>query len=165
MMKIGIAVMAAVFISSCANFYAVEKRSARFEDRFSGEHAVLAECVATRLQADGRSFLRPLQFRIRQYPDIRASEIHAYDTRYLQNTYSTYAPSNPDAILIYGNPVPEILSATQRNQNDKSVYAFALMLQQSDDTTVNASLRGDPFMSNIAWRVLQSCVASMTEPE
>jgi hypothetical protein len=165
MMKVGIAVMAAVLMSSCVNFYAVEKRSARFEDRFSGEHSALAECVAIRLQSDGRSFLRPLQFRIRQYPDIHSSEIHAYDTRYLQNAYSTYAPSNPDAILIYGNPVPEILSATQRNPNDKSVYAFALMLQQSDDTTVNASLRGDPFMGNIAWKILQSCVASMTGPE
>lgn len=165
MMKIGIAVMAAVFISSCANFYAVEKRSAHFEDRFSREHSALAECVATRLQSDGRSFLRPLQFRIRQYPDIHASEIHAYDTRYLQNAYSTYAPSNPDAILIYGNPVPEILSATQRNQNDKSVYTFALMLQQISDTTVSVSLRGDPFMGSIAWKILQSCVASMVEHE
>lgn len=152
-------------MSSCTNFYNAKERSERFEDQFAGEHSALAGCVATRLQSDGRSFLRPLQFRIRQYPDIHAAEIHAYDTRYMQNAYSTYAPSNPDAILIYGNPVPEILSATQRNENDKSVYAFALMLQQIDDTTVSASLRGDPFMGNIAWKILQSCVASMAEPE
>ena len=77
---------------------------------------------------------------------------------------AAYAPSNPDAILIYGNPVPEILSAAQRSENDKYVYAFALMLQKIDDTTLNASLKGDLFMGNIAWKILQSCAASAIKP-
>ncbi len=51
--------------------------------------------------------------------DIHASEIHAHDTRYLHNAYAAYAPSNPDAAFIYGNPTPEIISAAQRSENDR----------------------------------------------
>ncbi|WP_394809127.1 hypothetical protein [Nitrosomonas sp.] len=163
-MKILIMLLTVFFIVACANLSGSKEKAQLFEENFVGEHSALASCVANKLQSDGRSFMHVLQFRNRQYPDMQASEIHAYDTRYLHNVYSTYAPSNPDAILIYGNPVPEILSAAQRGENDKSVYAFALMLQTIDDTTVNASLRGDSFMGNIAWKILQLCVASTTKP-
>lgn len=156
--------MAACFMSACANFSDVTDKTQRFEEKIAGEHTALAACVTAKLQSDGRSFLRPLQFRNRQYPDINASEIHAYDTRFLRNAIATYAPSNPDAILIYGNPATEVQSATQRGDNDKPVYAFALMLQQADATTVNASLRGDAFFGDIAWKILQSCAASTAGP-
>ena len=163
-MKILILLLTVFFMAACANLSDSKAKAQLFEEKFVGEHAVLASCVANKLQSDGRSFMRALQFRNRQYPDMQASEIHAYDTRYLHNAYSTYAPSNPDAILIYGNPVPEILSAAQRSENDKYVYAFALMLKKIDDTTVNASLKGDSFMGNIAWKILQSCAASTIKP-
>ena len=159
-MKILIVFLAVFCITACANLQDSKAKPQLFEEKFAGEHSVLASCVASKLQSDGRSFMRALQIRNRQYPDMQASEIHAYDTRYLHNAYSTYAPSNPDAILIYGNPAPEILSAAQRGENDKSVYAFALLLQKIDDTTVNASLKGDSFMGNIAWKILQACAAS-----
>lgn len=163
-MKILIILLTVFFIVACANLSHSREKTQLFEEKFVGEHSVLASCVANKLQSDGRSFMRALQFRNRQYPDISASEIHAYDTRYLRNAIATYAPSNPDAILIYGNPDSEILSATQRGENDKPVYAFALLLQKIDDTTVNASLKGDSFMGNIAWKILRSCVASATKP-
>lgn len=163
-MKILIVFLTVFFIAACANLYDSKEKAQLFEEKFVGEHSILASCVANKLQSDGRSFMRVLQIRNRQYPDIHASEIHAYDTRYLHNAYAAYAPSNPDAILIYGNPTPEILSAAQRSENDKYVYAFALMLQKIDDTTVNASLKGDSFMGNIAWKILQSCAASTIKP-
>lgn len=163
-MKILIVFLAVFFIMACANLQDSKEKSQLFEEKFLGEHSDLASCVANKLQSDGRSFMRALQIRNRQYPDMQASEIHAYDTRYLHNAYSTYAPSNPDAILIYGNPVPEILSAAQRSENDKSVYAFALLLQKIDEISVNATLKGDSFMGNIAWKILQACAASTTKP-
>lgn len=156
--------LAVFFMAACANLHDTTGKTQRFEEKLAGQHAALAACVTAKLQSDGRSFLRPLQFRNRQYPDIHASEIHAYDTRFLRNAIPTYAPSNPDAILIYGNPAAEVQSATQRSDNDKTAYAFALMLQQIDAATVNASLRGDAFFGDIAWKMLQSCAASTANP-
>ncbi|MBS0498024.1 MAG: hypothetical protein JSR51_10315 [Proteobacteria bacterium] len=164
-MKRCIAILTALFMAACANLNdASGDKTQRFEEKLAGDHAALAACVTAKLQYDGRSFLRPLQFRNRQYPDIHASEIHAYDTRFLRNAIATYAPSNPDAILIYGNPAVEVQSATQRSDNDKPAYAFALMLQQFDAATVNASLRGDAFFGDIAWKMLQSCATSTANP-
>lgn len=163
-MRSAIAFLVAGLVTACANFPDTQQNTQRFEEKFSGEHAALAQCVAAKLQSDGRSFLRPLQFRNRQFPDIQASEIHAYDTRYLRGAIATYAPSNPDAVLIYGGPVAEVQSADQRSKNDQAVYAFALLLQQIDDRTVQASLRGDAFFGQIAWKMLQSCTVSATNP-
>jgi len=163
-MKQWIIVLTACFVAGCANLNGGTDKTPRSEERFAGEHAALAACVAAKLQSDGRSFMRPLQFKNRQYPDIQASEIHAYDTRYLHNGTATYAPSNPDAILIYGNPAIEIQSAVQRSDNDKPVYAFAVLLQQVDDANVTASLRGDPFFTNIAWKIVESCAAITAKP-
>ena len=151
-------------LTACANFPDTQQNTQRFEDKFSGEHAALAQCVVVKLQSDGRSFLRPLQFRNRQFQDIHASEIHAYDTRYLRGAIATYAPSNPDAVLIYGSPEVEVQSADQRSKNDQAPYSFALLLQQTDDRSVQASLRGDAFFGQIAWKMLQSCAASATNP-
>jgi hypothetical protein len=159
-----ITVLTVFILAACANLNGATDKTQRSEEQFAGEHAALAACVVAKLQSDGRSFLRPLQFKNRQYPDMHASEIHAYDTRYLRNAIATYAPSNPDAILIYGNPALEIQSAAQRSDNDKPVYAFALLLQQADATKVTASLRGDPFFANIAWKIVESCVAATAKP-
>lgn len=163
-MRRWIVVFAVFFMAACANLHDATGKKQRFEEKITGEHAALAACVTAKLQSDGRSFLRPLQFRNRQYPDIHASEIHAYDTRFMRNAIATYAPSNPDAILIYGNPAVEVKSATQGTDNDKTAYAFALMLQQADAATVDASLRGDAFFGDIAWKILQSCAASPANP-
>ncbi|MDV6340364.1 hypothetical protein R2103_01075 [Nitrosomonas sp. Is24] len=159
-----ISVLTVFILAACANLNGATDKTQRSEEQFAGEHAALAACVVAKLQSDGRSFLRPLQFKNRKYPDMHASEIHAYDTRYLRSAIATYAPSNPDAILIYGNPALEIQSAAQRNDNDKPVYAFALLLQQADNTKVTASLRGDPFFADIAWKIMELCVAATAKP-
>lgn len=163
-MKIVIVGLVLFFISACANLIDSNTKPQQFEEQLFGAHAALASCVINKLQSDGRSFLRPLQFRWRQYQDIDASEIHAYDTRYRHNATATYAPSNPDAIFIYAHTEPEILPSAQRSDNDKAVYAFALLLKKIDSRTVQASLRGDAFISNIAWNILQSCAATELEP-
>lgn len=163
-MKFLIILSVAGLLTACAHFPGTQQNTQRFEENFTGDHAGLAECVVIKLQSDGRSFLRPLQFRNRQFPDIHASEIHAYDTRYLRGAIATYAPSNPDAILIYGSPAAEVQTADQRSNNDQTAYAFALLLQQTDDRTVQASLRGDAFFGQIAWKMLQSCAASTVKP-
>lgn len=152
------------FISACAHWVDSNAKPEQFKEQLTGEHAVLANCVTHKLQSDGRSIMRPLQFRNRQYSDIEASEIHAYDTRYLQNAIATYAPSNPDAIFIYAHTDPEVQSSAQRKDNDKTAYAFALLLQKIDGHTVQASLRGYSFIGNMAWKILQSCVAAGHEP-
>lgn len=152
-MKKAIAGLGIFLMSACAHLIDSTVKPEQFEAPLAGEHAVLASCVTHKLQSNGRSYMRPLQFRNRQYPDIEASEIHAYDTRYLPNAIATYAPSNPDAIFIYAHTDPEIQSSVQRRDNDKAVYAFALLLQQIDSHTVQASLRGDPFIGNMAWKV------------
>ncbi|WP_292918833.1 hypothetical protein [Nitrosomonas sp.] len=123
-MKIALVGLALCFISACANLVDSKTKPEQFEEQMVGEHAPLASCVTHKLQSDGRSFLRPLQFRSRQYPDIEASEIHAYDTRYQQNAIATYAPSNPDAIFIYAHIEPQIQASAQRGDNDKAAYAL-----------------------------------------
>ncbi len=159
-MRVALVGLALCIISACANLVDSNTRPEQFEEQLAGEHAALASCVTNKLQSDGRSYLRPLQFRSRQYPDIEASEIHAYDTRYQQNAIATYSPSNPDAIFIYAHTEPQIQSCTQRRDNDKAAYAFALLLKKIDSHTVQASLRGDAFIGNIAWKILHSCAAT-----
>ena len=163
-MKKAIIGLGICFVSACAHLFDSNTKPGQVEGQLAGEHAVLANCVTHKLRSDGRSFMRPLQFRNRQYPDIEASEIHAYDTRYLHNATATYAPSNPDAIFIYAHANPEIQSSAQREDNDKAVYAFALLLQKMDSHTVQASLRGDSFIGDRAWKILQSCVVAGLEP-
>ena len=125
---------------------------------------MLASCVVSKLQSDSRSFMRILLFRNRKYSDVEASEIHAFDTRYLPNMVATYSPTNPDAVLIYSRPITETLPYARRDINNESVYAFALMLKKIDDTMVNATLKGDQYLGNIAWKTLQTCVTSTTHP-
>ncbi len=154
----------ALLLSACASLIDSRDKPQLFEEKLAGEHATLAACVAGKLQSDGRSFMRMLQIRNRHYPDLETSEIHAYDTRYLHNVYAAYAPSNPDGILFYGEPVAEVSSAAQRAENDRSIYAFVLTLRKSDDKTVNATLKGEPFTGKIAWQILQRCTTSTNQP-
>lgn len=151
-------------LSACANFIDSKEKPQLYEEKLAGEHSALASCVFSKLQLDSRSFMRMLQFRNRQYPDVNASEILALDTRYLPNMVATYSPTNPDAVLIYGGPNPEILPYAHRNKGNESVYAFVLMLKKIDDTAVNATLKGDQYLGDIAWKMLQICATSQTKP-
>ena len=102
--------------------------------------------------------MRLLQIRNRQYPDLGISEIHALDTRYLRSAYAAYAPSNPDGILFYGEPVVEVLPSSQRSEYDETIHAFVLTLQKYDEKNVAATLKGDSYTGRIAWEILQHCV-------
>lgn len=163
-MKILLVFLAVSFLSACAHLIGSKEKPQWYEETLAGEHAVLASCVINKLQSDGRSFMHILQFRNRRYSDIDASEIAALDTRYLRNMVATYAPTNPDAVLIYAGTATETLPYAHRNANNESAYAFALMLKKIDDTTVNATLKGDRYFGDIAWKILQTCVTSTTRP-
>lgn len=163
-MKKGMIFLIVLLLPACANLIDSRDKPQLFDEKLTGEHAVLAACVASKLQSDGRSFMRVLQIRNRRYPDLETSEIHAYDTRYLRNAYATYAPSNPDGIMLFGEPEVEVQSAAQRDRHDQPVYAFALTLQQTGGNTVGATLKGEPFTGKIAWQILQRCATSVSRP-
>jgi len=96
---------------------------------FVGEHPVLASCVANKLQSDaGHSCVSANQKQT--ISGYTCFGIHAYDTRYLHNLMQLMRPRIPTLFSSMVNPTPEILSSAQRSENDKYVYAFALMLQR-----------------------------------
>lgn len=163
-MKIFIVFLSALFLFACTHLIDSKEKPQLYEEKLVGEHSVLADCVIHKLQSDGRSFMRVLQFRNQQYLDVDASEIYAFDARYLTNIIPTYSPTNPDAVLIYGNPHPELMPYADRNKSNGSIYAFALMFNKIDSTTVNATLRGEKYLGDIAWKILQNCVASGAKP-
>lgn len=145
-------------LSACANLPDFHNKQQVLEEKLSGEHAALADCTSKKLQSDGRPFMRLLQIRNRQYPDLGISEIHALDTRYLRSAYAAYAPSNPDGILFYGEPGVEVLPSSQRSEYHESTHAFVLTLQKYDEKNVAATLRGNSYTGRIAWEILQHCV-------
>ena len=157
MIKILTAFLAAFSLSACAHLIDSEEKPPLYEEKFVAEHASLASCVADKLQSDSRWAMRLLQFRNRKYSDVEASEIHAFDTRYLPNITASYSPTNPDAVVIYTGPNIEVLPYAQRNIHEEPAYAFALMLKKIDDSMVNAALRGDSYVGDMAWKILQSC--------
>lgn len=92
-MKILIVLLTVFFMAACANLSDSKAKAQLFEEKFVGEHAVLASCVANKLQSDGRSFMRALQFRNRHIGYASIGNSCILHTRYLHNAYSTYAPS------------------------------------------------------------------------
>ncbi|MEQ1778176.1 MAG: hypothetical protein ABL863_06505 [Nitrosomonas sp.] len=149
----------AVFcLSACIHLIeSTHDKPQRHEEKLAGEHSALASCVTNKLQSDSRSFMRILQFRNRKFSDRDISEIRAFDTRYLANIYPSNSPTNPDAVVNPASPNPEILPYAHRNMKNETVHAFILTLTKLNDATVNANLKGDQFLGNIAWKALQSC--------
>lgn len=160
MIKKSTVFLTAFLLPACAHLVDSEEKPQLYEEKFVGEHALLASCVADKLQSDSRWAMRLLQFRSRKYSDVEASEIHAFDTRYLPNLTASYSPTNPDAVLICTGQNIEILPYAQRNIKEESAHIFALMLKKIDDATVNATLRGDPYVGEMAWKILQSCATT-----
>ena len=142
------------FLTACAN-----PNLHRHQENILGEHTTLGKCSLHTLQSDARSFMRVLQFRMRTDPEARVSEIHAFDLRYLPNVYATNSPTNPDAVAVTIETDPETLPYSPRNPSGEPIYAFALTLKQIDDITVYAALKGDPYLSNIAWNILRDCAS------
>lgn len=163
-MKIGVLILATVFLTACASLIDLSEKPLIHEEKFAGNHSTLASCVISRLHADTRSFMHILQFKYRQYPAIEASEVYAQDTRYMHNIYARNSPTNPDAVLDYIDPNPEILPHAQGSVYTGPRYAFVLTIRKIDDTTVSATLKGDQYTGGIAWQMMKMCMGSEGNP-
>ncbi len=148
---------------ACTHFSGPAEKPQRYSESFAGDHQVLARCVTEKLGSDSRSFMRILRFRNILYSDKNTSEIYAFDTRYLPGVFASNSPTNPDAVVDFYDANPEIQTYGQRTENSQKVHAFALTLDQTDQYSVQAILRGESYYSDIAWRMLQSCAAA-TKP-
>lgn len=158
-MKILIAFYAACFVSACVHRISPLDKPHLYEENFVGEHLVIANCLAGKLQSNSGWALRTLQFKNRRYVDVDASEVFAFDTRYLPNIVAAYSPANPDAVIVDVVPDVEVLPYAHRNIHDEAVYTvFAILIQKIDDAMVNATLRGDQYQGDIAWKILKGCV-------
>lgn len=147
------------FLTACAAINSKEKPLLH-EAAFLGNHAELARCTVRGLSSDARAFIRIFHIKSRLYPDIAASEIHAYDTRFLPYIYASNSPQNPDGIRDFTTPSPEIMTDTRQLAGAEYIYGFAFTLRQTDQDTVTVSLTGNPFVGEIAWNYLQGCVAN-----
>jgi len=132
-----------------------------YEETFTGLHTELANCLATKLRSYSGWSFRMLQFKHRKYADADASEVLAFDTRYIPSMVAAYSPSNPDAVIVEEIPQEEILPYTHRNVHSEATYtAFAILIKKIDDTMVKATLQGDHYLGDIAWKLLKTCTDS-----
>ena len=148
----------ALFLVACVNTASKEKPKI-FEDQLAGSHSNLARCTIAKLRAEGNWALRSLQFNLKHYTDIEASEIFAYDIRSLPGVFARNSPANPDAVFDYIDPNPGITTYEQRQTNIFPGYAFALLIKKNDDSTVSAALEGEARSGEIAWKHLLECPA------
>ncbi|SFM69684.1 hypothetical protein [Nitrosomonas communis] len=146
-----------VFLTACASIRGPKEQPWIYEEPIAGNHADLARCVVARLQADSRWSIRMLQFSNRLYQDIDASEIYAYDTRFLPGIFARNSPTNPDAVFDYVAPNPEIRSYHQGSADVEPAYAFVLMIKKIDDNRGIATLKGNKHVGSIAWQHLKTC--------
>ncbi|HNJ37768.1 MAG: hypothetical protein E6Q61_08835 [Nitrosomonas sp.] len=151
-------IVLALFLVSCA-MTAPKEKPKIFEDQLAGSYSNLARCTIAKLRAEGNWALRSLQFNLKHYKDIEASEVFAYDIRFLPGVFARNSPANPDAVFDYIDPNPSITTYEQRLTNILPGYAFALLIKKNDDTTVNATLEGEMRSGEIAWKHLLECPA------
>lgn len=148
----------ALFLVACASTTSKETPKI-FEDQLAGNYSNLARCTIAKLRAEGNWALRSLQFNLKHYTDVEASEIFAYDIRSLPGVFARNSPANPDAVFDYIDPNPGITTYEQRQTNIFPGYAFALLIKKNDDSTVNATLEGEARSGEIAWKHLHECPA------
>jgi hypothetical protein len=106
--------------------------------------------------------IRGLQYDVRTYRDLEATEIYAYARDSLPGTYARNSPENPDAVLSYNAPQPKVYSSRQDTDAGGDVnpsYSFALMLKRTDSETVFATINGKKYETNAAWNALNTCAA------
>jgi hypothetical protein len=150
-------VILVVLLSACASVSGPKEKPWIYEEPMAGNHSALARCVVSRLQSDSRWSIRMLQFSNRLYPDIDASEVYAYDMRFLPGVFARNSPTNPDAVFDYADLSPEALPYGQHGTYTGPDYAFALMIKKIDDNSVMATLKGSKHVGGIAWEYLQAC--------
>lgn len=151
-------VVLAILLSACAGVGTIKDKPQLYAGKFKGNHPSLARCVVDRMQADSRWVIRELQYKMWLYPDIEASEIYAYALSAIPDMYARNSPLNPDAVVSYAKPAPEIRAYTDSAYTGP-VYAFVLLIKKTDDATVVATLKGDKYEGRIAWESLQACAA------
>ncbi|MBX3630407.1 MAG: hypothetical protein KF908_10975 [Nitrosomonas sp.] len=156
-----IAALCALLVSACAGMINSKEKPVLQETTLPGEHSQLARCLINRLSADSRTFMRIFHFKSRAYPAIAASEVHAYDTRFLPYVYASNSPQNPDGIRDYITHSPEIMHNIQNLIGAEYIYGFAFTLQQTSENTVAIVLKGSSYVGGIAWEYLQQCATGM----
>ena len=148
----------ALSLSACTGMQSRDK-PLRYAEAVNGNPTVLMRCVIQKLYADSRPSMQLYHYVSQLYPAIETARIFAYDTRFLPYIYPSNSPLNPDAVRDYVNAEPEILPDAQL-RNAEHVYAFALTIKKTDQTTSAATLKGSLYESTIAWGYLKSCAAS-----
>ncbi|MBA4143405.1 MAG: hypothetical protein H0X43_10490 [Nitrosospira sp.] len=150
---------AAILLSACVGTGLKETRET-YGAKFTGEHSALARCVVDKLQSDSRWLIRALQYDIRRYPRIEATEIRAYAPGILPGIYPRNSPDNPDAVISYASPPHKVhvyKSDAQAGHGADPNYSFLLMLKRTDPETVVATLNGKRHESGVAWEKLKAC--------
>lgn len=148
-----------VLLPACAGTINTKEKPVLQAVTVQGEHAQLAGCVTKLLLADPRTFMRMFHYKSRVYPDLAATEIHAYDTRFLPYVYASNSPNNPDAVRDYATPSPELMHNAQHLVGAEHVYGFAFLLQQTGENQVAVTLKGNPHIGRIAWDHFGNCTA------
>jgi len=160
LMKRGITMITlfVLLLSACAGTINSKEKPLLHETTVHGEHGQLARCVINRLTADPRSFMQIFHYKSRAYPGISATEVHAYDTRFLPYVYASNSPQNPDAVRDYSSPSPEVMHHARNLIGAEYTYGFAFTLQQVGEEKVAVALKGNRYVGGIAWGYLQGCV-------
>lgn len=160
-MKKRIAILApllsACLLSACSGI-GLKEKSQTYAAKFTGTRASLARCVINELQTDSRWLIRGLQYEVRSYHDIEATEIYAYSSGSLPGTYARNAINNPDAVI---QPLIPKIYAHKSNADMSGEaspgYSFMMTIQRTDNETVVARLNGKKYESDIAWDKLKTC--------
>jgi hypothetical protein len=153
-------------LSSCA-IVGLKEETQSHGAKFTGNHAALARCVIDSLRSDSRWMIRELQFEVRRYPVLAATEIYAYPLSRFPGIYARNSPRNPDAVISYPAPVTiingrHVNTGPFRSQAAAEVapgYSFLLTLKRTDEETVVATLSGKKYEGEIAWGKLKACSA------
>ncbi|SEP38990.1 hypothetical protein [Nitrosovibrio sp. Nv6] len=151
--------LSACLLTACAGIGLKEETETRGA-KFAGNHLALAHCVISNLQSDNRWVIRGLQYDVRRYPDLEATEIYAYEYGSLPGTYARNSPLNPDAVFRHGPPPPKIQQYKPNADTRGDInpdYSFVLMIKRTDNATVFATLNGKKYEGDIAWEKLKAC--------
>lgn len=148
-----------LFLSACMGTMHSRDKPLRYDEAVNGNPVDLMRCVIQKLYADSRPSIQLYHYKSRHYPAIETAQVLAYDTRFLPYIYASNSPQNPDGIRDYISAEPEILPDDQV-KDAEYVYAFALTIKKSDKTTSAVTLRGNPYISTVAWDYLKTCAAS-----
>ena len=144
-------------LSACGGIGVIGK-SQSYGAKFTGSRSSLARCVINELQSDSRWVIRGLQYEVRSYQDVEATEIYAYPSGALPGTYARNSINNPDAVV---EPLFPRVYAHKSNTDARSAadtgYSFFMTIKRTDSATVVATLNGKKYESDIAWDKLKGC--------